>query len=248
MNETEWKAFLTEYSGELLANEKVRKRLRPEVVESGWLGYTPATEEEIVAAETRLGVRFPPSYRAFLRVTDGWRHMSTFVHRIWPTPGIAWFRQRNQEWIDAYVEPAKDDPRLPDDKYLVYGKAQDTVWFRPEYLQTALEISDTGDDSILLLNPEIVTPEGEWEAWFFANWLPGATRYRSFAELMQQERLGFLELQAGKSQKAGGQSRGTAPSGSPVRGNAPLPWWRALARGAARVLVGIQGGPRSKQK
>jgi hypothetical protein len=247
MNETEWKAFLTEYSRELLANEKVRKRLRPEVVESGWLGYTPASEEEIVAAETRLGVRFPPSYRAFLRVTDGWRYMNSFVHRVWPTPGIAWFRQRNQEWIDAYVEPAKGDPRLPDERYLVYGKDQDSSAFRPEYLQTALEISDTGDEAILLLNPEIVTPEGEWEAWFFANWLPGAIRCRSFAELMQQERQDSLELQAGKKQKAGALPRRAAPSGNPVRGNAPLPWWRAMARSAARILVGVRRGTKSRK-
>ena len=248
MKETEWKAFLTEYSRELLANEKVRKRLQPEVVESGWLGFEPATEAEIVAAETRLGVRFPPSYRAFLRVTHGWRHVNTFVHRMWPTTEIAWFRQRNQPWIDAYVEPAKDDPRLPDEKYLVYGKAQDSVWFRPEYLQTALEISDTGDEAILLLNPEIVTAEGEWEAWFFANWLPGATRYHSFAELMQQERLDFLELQAGKAKKA------ATPQGSPAasriqgKGKTPLSWWSHLIRGAAKLSVRVLPGFKSKRK
>lgn len=248
MNETEWKSFLTEYSRELLTNEKIRNRLRPEVVESGWLGYKPATEEEIVAAEARLGVRFPPSDRAFLHVTDGWRYMNTFVHRMWPTPGIAWFRQRNQEWIDAYVEPAKDDPRLPDDKYLVYGKAQDVSAIRPEYLPKALEISDTGDEAIILLNPEIVTPEGEWEAWFFANWLPGASRYRSFAELMQQERLDFLELQAGKAKKAAAPPSATAPARNPVRGNAPLPWWRALARSTARLLVRVQHGSKPKAR
>jgi hypothetical protein len=33
----------------------------------------------------------------------------------------------------------------------------------------------------------VVWPDGEWEAWFFANWLPGATRYRSFADWMRQE-------------------------------------------------------------
>jgi hypothetical protein len=50
-----------------------------------------------------------------------------------------------------------------------------------------LEISDTGDAAILLLNPEVVSDEGEWEAWFFASWLPGAGRFRSFEELMRFE-------------------------------------------------------------
>jgi hypothetical protein len=41
-----------------------------------------------------------------------------------------------------------------------------------------------------------VTPDGEWEAWFFANWNPGANRYRSFREMMQAERANFLRLVA----------------------------------------------------
>jgi hypothetical protein len=41
----------------------------------------------------------------------------------------------------------------------------------------------------------VVFADGEWEAWFFANWLPGASRYRSFAEMMEAERQNFLDLQ-----------------------------------------------------
>ena len=59
--------------------------------------------------------------------------------------------------------------------------------FRIEYLESAVEVSDIGDSAIFLLNPQVVTPDGEWEAWFFANWLPGASRYRSFGELMETE-------------------------------------------------------------
>ena len=58
---------------------------------------------------------------------------------------------------------------------------------REEYLQTALEISSDSDDGdIYLLIPEVINLEGEWEAWHFGNKLPGANRYRSFYELMQQ--------------------------------------------------------------
>ncbi len=48
--------------------------------------------------------------------------------------------------------------------------------------------------AIYLLNPQVVTEEGEWEAWFFANWLPGAARYRSFQEMMEAEYQDFLAL------------------------------------------------------
>jgi proline dehydrogenase len=39
----------------------------------------------------------------------------------------------------------------------------------------------------------VVWPDGEWETWFFANWLPGATRYRSFADWMQHELAGLVD-------------------------------------------------------
>jgi len=42
------------------------------VVASGWLGFPGATEAETAAAEAHLGVTLPPSYRAFLRVSNGW--------------------------------------------------------------------------------------------------------------------------------------------------------------------------------
>jgi hypothetical protein len=37
--------------------------------------YPPASEEDIVAAEKRLNFRFPSSYRAFLKIHNGWRGM-----------------------------------------------------------------------------------------------------------------------------------------------------------------------------
>lgn len=55
-------------------------------------------------------------------------------------------------------------------------------------------ISAVGDSAVYLLNPEVRTPSGEWEAWFFANWNPGACRYRSFWEMMQRECQSFIDL------------------------------------------------------
>src|SRR5262249_28866812 len=44
-----------------------------------------------------------------------------------------------------------------------------------------------------LLNPMVVWPDGEWEAWFFANWLPGAARYPSFADWICYELAQLLD-------------------------------------------------------
>jgi hypothetical protein len=175
---------LAEWSDALLRSPAVRERLPPEVVASGWLGYPPATGEQLAQAEARLGVTLPPSYRAFLATSNGWRLTGHFIDRLWSAQEITWFRDRNQEWIDNWLEGARSqggpDP-IPDDEYFVYGDDQRSVSFREEYWGASLQISEEGDGAVYLLNPRAVTADGEWEAWFFANWLPGATRYRSYA-------------------------------------------------------------------
>jgi len=42
--------------------------------EHGSILHPPATEEEIAEAEARLGHKFPPSYKEFLRLHSGWEH------------------------------------------------------------------------------------------------------------------------------------------------------------------------------
>ncbi|MBF1999898.1 MAG: SMI1/KNR4 family protein [Synechococcales cyanobacterium M58_A2018_015] len=206
MSNFDWKCFLKRWSQEMIesmGNE--RNKLPPAVIESGWLGYPGATEEQIAQAETRLGTALPPSYRAFLKVTNGWRQMTPFIYRLWSTEEIDWFTVRHPDWLDTlleksrYLSPTAPNvssplPSIPDEDYFVYGDEQDCRKIRVEYLQTALEISQRGEAAIYLLNPQIVTEAGEWEAWFLGDWLPGADRYRSFQDMMQAEYENFLEL------------------------------------------------------
>lgn len=63
----DWPSLLQRVSRELLMDEATRGMVPPDAVSSEWLGYPGASEDEIAALEKRLGVRLPPSYRAFLR-------------------------------------------------------------------------------------------------------------------------------------------------------------------------------------
>ncbi|HTB84097.1 MAG TPA: SMI1/KNR4 family protein [Candidatus Sulfotelmatobacter sp.] len=189
MNKTEWEKFLSEYNRELLSYEEVVERLSSELIKAGWLGYAGTTEEEITAAEKRLAVKLPPSFRTFLKVSNGWRYPSEFIFDLLPVSKLIWFREKNQGWIDAYTNPSGELPTISDEEYFVYGNKQDSVNLRPEYLQAALQVSELGDSAVVLLNPKVVTSEGEWETWFFANWLPGAERHRSFGEWLAAERI-----------------------------------------------------------
>lgn len=206
MNAFDWERFLKRWSQELLESMgQEREQVPPEVMRSGWLGYPGATEEQIARAEARLEATLPPSYREFLKVTNGWRQTTPFIYKLWSTEEIEWFSIKRQEWLHAFVEPYSDayedylvtqkkTPSIPDEEYFVYGDDQDCSKLRVEYLQTVLEISDAGDSAIYLLNPQVITEDGEWEAWFFGDWLPGADRYQSFREMMQAEYENFLEL------------------------------------------------------
>jgi SMI1 / KNR4 family (SUKH-1) len=214
MNTFNWETFLRTWSQDLLTYARTRDLLLPpEVITSGWFGYPGATEAELQHTEARLGTRLPPSYRDFLKVTNGWRQTTPFIHRIWSTRDLNWFPVRHRDWITDFtlgyldsedpsaMHPTRNGyrnltalPEIPDADYFVYGEAQDCSRLRVQYLETTLEISEIGDSAIYLLNPSVITPEGEWEAWFFGNWLPGADRYRSFQELMQAEYENFLEL------------------------------------------------------
>jgi hypothetical protein len=188
MTESEWKTFLADYNRELLSYEQIVESLPRKIIKAGQLGYAGASEAEVLKTEKRLRARLPPSYRAFLKTSNEWRFPSISIFDLLPAGKVAWFREKNQDWIDAYVGPSADLPPISDKEYFVYGAKQDCVKFRTAYLQTALQISAESDGAVVLLNPKVVTSDGEWETWFFANWLPGAVRYRSFAEWLATER------------------------------------------------------------
>ncbi|MBW4641254.1 MAG: SMI1/KNR4 family protein [Gloeocapsa sp. UFS-A4-WI-NPMV-4B04] len=195
----DWHELLIQWSRELIAANEFIQDIPLEIIASRWLGYPGATEDQIAQAEARLGAKLPPSYREFLKVTNGWRQLNYFICKLWSTDEIEWLvvRHRNDlinPWLEGYTSNGLDSMSISDEKYLVYGEEHDPDIMRVEYLQTALEISDMGDAAILLLNPQILTMEGEWEAWFFASWLPGTKRYPSFWEMMQSEHQSFLDL------------------------------------------------------
>jgi cell wall assembly regulator SMI1 len=178
----DWLPFLRQWNEAILDDLDVREELSKDMVDRGWIGRPGATTEQIQAAEHRLGTMLPGSYTSFLKTSNGWPTLPPFIETMWSTDEIAWFRARHQDWIDVFG--LEFDP-ITDSAYFVYGKDQSSVSLRREYLPSCLEISERYDGAIMLLNPLIVDDRGEWEAWLFANWYPGAARFRSFAEMME---------------------------------------------------------------
>jgi len=86
----------------------------------GHVGYTkpypPAAEEDIVKAEARLDFRFPGSYRAFLKLHNGWKN----IRYSWSILGVSGpgYAQAEKQWKNdvQMFEKAfrKDGPRHAD--------------------------------------------------------------------------------------------------------------------------------------
>ena len=99
----------------------------------------PAGDEAISRAELRMGLHLPPSYRSFLRTSNGFNHLGPHVARLLPVAQV-------------------------------------------ERVEGGVLVSDPSGPRILL-NPEVVWADGDWEAWFVGE--DGAECYRSFEELVR---------------------------------------------------------------
>ena len=143
-------------------------------------------EEDVAALERRLGVRLPFSYRLFLLQVNGCERLGLAHGGLWRVEQLKWFREDNQAWIDAYMKDDGDE--VSADDHLVYGSGQFSYQFRRAYLPELLQIGEVFDGSVHLLNPCVKeAASGEWEAWDFANWYPGAYRIRTFLDMVEEK-------------------------------------------------------------
>ena len=207
MKQFNWTIFLERWNQEAL--ELIDKFFEEEVDEweyaeqafkRGTFLFPGATASQIKKLEDHLGIQLPSSYKAFLMVSNGWIHYNGFepdYTKLFSTEEINWLHLTTEEkeitenWINELYDAPEDE--VSDEDYFVYGEAQDEAVIRTHYLQTALAISVGMCGSVYLLNPQIITSNGEWEAWYFSVDHPGAFRYPSFQEMMEADYQRFRE-------------------------------------------------------
>ena len=148
------------------------------------------------ALEARLGVRLPPSYRAFLERSDGahaqpWAGVTDGLGFL-DCASVGWLRDADPETIDIWTDeseaPGDVHPafavEVPEAEYLDANTPPDVL--KRGHLRYALRISAEHDTLMHLLNP-LVEHDGEWEAWHFGPRLGGARRFHSFAALLEAD-------------------------------------------------------------
>lgn len=165
----EWRDYLAAYAEEFLrtANEYERSSLDETRLATCWLGRPPAGERTIAAAQERLGVRFPPSFRGFLQASDGWDGVGGWVDKIYPCGEVEWFgsTQEGQDYIELYNDLDGDEAAAVFQRSLVIAGGED-YW---------------------LLDPAVVA-DGEWAAYEFEPKYGQLTEFTSFHSLMEGSR------------------------------------------------------------
>lgn len=107
----------------------------------------PATEEQILTLEERLGTQLPPSYRNFLKVSNGIAQGGTFCPPVLPFGSVGWFRDIHQ---DIHIDNINVSTDL-DDWTRVFGRS--------------LAVTPRDDGWYWFLDPFTVDERGEWRAF-----------------------------------------------------------------------------------
>jgi hypothetical protein len=138
------------------------------VGEAGLIQRPPASGTAITAAEARLDVALPARYRDFLRASNGLVSYNDAVGvEVYAVEQIVWLRDVMPELAGYYEET----PDLAEglSKALLIGAHQGM------------------EQMLLLVPPAGQNSTAEWECWFAAHWLPGATKYPAFRYFIEDE-------------------------------------------------------------
>ncbi|MFI2380295.1 SMI1/KNR4 family protein [Streptomyces sp. NPDC018964] len=182
----DWRSFLLEWSGEWadsLPDDEARGEADEAARQARWLGFPPASEERIAALEKRLGRRMPPSYREFLKVSDGWRHAGGFVSLLAGTADARWHDDESE--LAAMFEEDLDDDAGPEERW------EADLWRR------GLQLDVESDVTYVLMDPEDVDEDGEWAVYTWASWRAAPPeRHASFLAFMRDMHREFHSLRA----------------------------------------------------
>jgi hypothetical protein len=169
-----WQKMLKRWSDAIIASGEYAHLLDANAAATKWAGFPPASETAIAETERRLKRRLPESYRRFLGVSNGWWLDGA------DGPTRLWHIEEVQPMAEADPETTAIWSRAEID----LGESDDPADLPNSHYASVIQISDDNDGRYVL-NPLIEPHEHEWQAAFFANWVPGAECYASFQDLME---------------------------------------------------------------
>jgi cell wall assembly regulator SMI1 len=132
--------------------------LTDEQKKAQWLGFAPATDVAIEAAEKRLNCSLPTDYKEFLRITNGFSQTNNAVHSTFlPVEKIDFLINLDDDLIEIWEDTGNVE----------VGKI----------LRTSILIGGLNESQHVLLIPQ----KNKWIYWQFAHWIPGERPYKNLA-------------------------------------------------------------------
>ena len=142
-------------------------------IDEKWLGYPPASEDEIKDVEKKLEIQLPTDYKYFLAITNGFSAPNDIEPSLNSVQKIDFLKNIDNQIIEAYnIEGIKDIGQSLEKSILVGGIKEEQYF--------------------LLIPPK--SKSEKWKYWKFANWIPGEEEYEGLEDYFTQV-LEFMEDQ-----------------------------------------------------
>jgi len=155
-----------------------------EALAKGTTLNAPAIAADLDALAARIGKPLPPSYRAFLKTSNGMLYVAPLnVVTMLPAGAVAPLTAGSYPGLDVWRTMA--DVAVPLDAAAggpLPGPALARAWI----------ISSVEDGDVYLIFPDRAGADGEWPVWFLGPKNPGAIGYRSFGDMLARERVPAL--------------------------------------------------------
>lgn len=130
-----------------------------------WIGKTPATDVEIAAAETRIGIKLPQDVVDFYKTSNGTSEiLSHTFSGFMPLESIGWLNELIPETVENYAGISEE-----------YGNA----------LKNSIIIAGVNHvHNILLIQP--FGAHKNWRYWEFAHYIPGENAFEGIGNYLER--------------------------------------------------------------
>lgn len=145
-----------------------------EQIKTKWLGTSVAQDKEISDTETRLKVKLPDDYIAFLKISNGFPQTSSISCSFLSVGRIDYLNTLYEDLIDLWSE----------------NQVSNEI---AEALASGILVGGLNEEQQFLLIPADKTRD-KWGYWKFASWIPGEEVYSSLEEYFKSD-LSFLKVQ-----------------------------------------------------
>lgn len=160
--------------------------------------HSPATEEDIATFEKRMGGNFPPSYRLFLKLHNGWEkyrnvftllgisgdHTEKALKDINETIAIY-----KAEWEKRHGKPIHENVKKFESEPITDAKTEEGAHL---YIADKFHFGTDFAGSLLFFNPNVSSPDGEIEVVYRNQTGMIIGRFSNFFEMLKFD-LAFLE-------------------------------------------------------